>query len=334
MPWTLIQALQNEKDPYRQGILEVWWMESNLMAAVVFETINRLSLEVRRVGRLSLTKSSWVSIDGSYSSATVDLEALMEDMHKLGRDVDIPRDMTDLDGQFEDPRVLNAEANIQSMAYEFNEAIVNGPNVGGTSGTNNPFAITGIRNRILQQSNLTGLSGLIQQTAAAGTPFGSSASSANRNTVWDSIDAAYYVIHQKKPDFGLSNDTLLRAMNSAARRESWYSNERDQYERWISHYRGTPIYDVGLKYDQATKIITDTELSQDGTTATCTSLFWVKNGVGTEFCLYEKSPGLDVRDIGELQSGPTMRTRIDWLLTPMNAHPRCLSQVAGIRAGT
>ena len=334
MAWTLINAIQNEQDPYRQGILQTFWMESNLMAAVVFETINRLRMELRRVGRLSLTKSSWVGIDASYTAATVDIEALEEQVFKLGRDIDIPRDLADLDGQFEDPRVLNAEANLKAMAYEFNEAVVNGPNVGGSTGTNNPFAPIGIRNRVLQIAQLAGLSAAIQHTAAAGTAFGPSASSANRNTVWDSINKSVYFVREKRPDFGVCNDSLMLAMESAARREAWFSNERDQYERWISTFRGIPIYDAGLKVDQVTKIITDTELCQNGATSTSTSLFWVKNGVATDFMCFEKSPGLDTRDLGELQTGPTLRTRIDWLLGFGNWHPRSLAQVASIQATT
>lgn len=332
MSWTLAQAAQNERDPLRKGLLSVFWMESNLMAAIPWETLNRLYVELRRVGRLTLTQASWVNIADGYANATVAIDSLQEEAFKLGRNVDIPRDLANIDGEFVDPATLNVEENLKSIAYELNDAIINGPNVGGTTGTPLTNAITGMTVRIAQQAALAGLAAAQTATAANGTAFGPTASSANRQTVLDALDAVFYFIDQHGPDWGVSNQTFLLALNSAYRREgTLFAQSRDQFGRWVNNYRGVPIYDAGLKFDQQTFIITNAEVQGSSTDAT--SVYFAKNGVFTHFHGWEKGP-LSVRDVGELQDAPILRQKIDWVMGLANWHPRCLARVTGIRATT
>lgn len=332
MPWTLADAVANEQDPFRRGVLSVFWMESNLMAALPWETINRLKVEMRRIARLSLTKSSWVAIDASLTTATVNLDTLEEEVFKLGRDVDIPRDLANLDGQFEDPSVINVEANLKAMAYEANDVIVNGPNVGPLQDAD-AHALTGLSVRAQQLSALSGLADAVVTATAGGVLFGPTASSANRHTVLDAIDQSFYFIDGHSPDWGVCNDSLLRALNSALRREgTLFAQTRDQFGRWVNELRGVPLYDAGLLFDQVTRIITNAE-NPTGGAADQTSLYFVKNGVASHCHGFEKEP-LSVRDLGELQTAPRLRTRIEWLIGLAAWHTRGISRVQAIRATT
>lgn len=326
MVWTLADAVANEQDPFRRGVLSVFWMESNLMAALPFETINRLKIEMRRIARLTLTKASWVPIDAALTTATVNLDTLEEEVFKLGRDVDIPRDLANLDGQFEDPMTLNVEAHLKAMAYEFNDAVINGPNVGpNQAGDGN--AITGLAVRCQQLAALPGLADAVVTATAGGVNF---SSSANRHTILDALDQSFYFIDGHSPDWGACNDTLLRMFNSALRREgTLFAQTRDQFGRWVNEYRGVPLYDVGLLFDQQTRVITNSE-NPTGGAADQTSLYFVKNGVASHTHAFEKEP-LSVRDLGELQTAPRLRTRIEWLLGLATWHTRCISRVQAIR---
>lgn len=334
MVWTLADAVANEQDPFRRGVLSVFWMESNLMAALPWETINRLKIEMRRIARLGLTKSSWVAIDAALTTATINLDSLEEEVFKLGRDVDIPRDLANLDGQFEDPMTLNVEAHLKSMAYEFNDAVINGPNVGPNQAAD-ANAITGLSVRAGQIAALAGLADAVVNSGASGTPtpFGPTASSANRHTTLDAIDQAMYFIDGHSPDWGACNDSLLRAFNSALRREgTLFAQTRDQFGRWVNEYRSVPIYDAGLLYDQTTRVITNSE-NPNGGAANQTSLYLVKNGVASHTHGFEKEP-LSTRDLGELQTAPRLRTRIEWLIGLAVWHTRALSRVQQIQATT
>lgn len=331
MPWTIAQAALNEKDPLRMGVLMMFWLESNIAASIPFETHNRLDISMVRQVRTSLVKPGWVAIGDSYGSNNPSLESVQETVFKLGRDIDVPKGLEDLDGQFEDPRVLGTETSLKEMTYEFNEAAINGPMV-NADGSSNPNSLTGLRQRIDDLDGLPGLGDLkIVPGGAAGVPFGPTASSGNRHAVLDALNLSMYTIDGKRPDVGYMNQTMLLALESAFRREGLFADARDSYERFVYTFRQVPVYDVGLKANQVDKIITDTE--QVGGNTDCTSVYWAKTGAKTHLQGWEKAP-LDVRDLGELQTAPVLRTRVDWHVGLASWHVRSLTRVEGIRATT
>ena len=333
--WTIAQAALNEKDPLRMGILFTLWMESNAMACAPWITIPRLSVSMTYQKRTSLSMTpGWAAIGDTYSSGNPELTTKEEQPFLLGRDIYVPKHLIGLEGQFEDPRVLAVETAMKEFAYWWNDTFINGPNV-NSDGTANANAPTGISRRIDDLDSLTGLSDLkviVGGDAGNGTAFGATASSANRQAVLDALNLAIYTVDTKRPDWGFCNQTLLLGIESAFRREGLFATTRDQYERIVYTYREIPLYDIGLKADQSTKIIADTETQ--GTSSDCTSIYFGKNGVRTHFHFWEKSV-LDARDMGETQAGGArMLTRVDWEPAMANWHPRSLSRVAGIRATT
>jgi len=330
--WTIAEAALNEKDPLRMGVLMMFWLESNIMASIPFFTVNRLGISMTRQVRTSLTKPGWVAIGEAYGKSTAHLEQVEETVFKLGRDIDIPKGLENLDGQFEDPRVLMTETELKTLTYEFNEAAINGPFIAASPpGGALANAPAGIRTRVNDIAGDLGLQDSLLAPGAAATPFGPTATSLNRHAVLDAFNRSMYFLDGKRPDAGYCNKTLLLALESAFRREQLFSITRDQYERIVYTFRDCPIYDVGLKADQVNPIVTDAE-SFAGQ-VNCTSMYWAKTGVRTHFHGWEKEP-LDVRDLGELQTEPVMRTRVDWSPGLASWHVRSLARVQGIQALT
>lgn len=324
--WRLVDAMQNEKTPLRMGVLQTFWFESNAMAVVEFETYPRLDITIQRLLRTGLTKPGWVAIRDAYSEATPEFDPTTEQAYKLGRDIDTPRDYPVLEGMYEDLRALGTEASLKAIAYEFNEAFINGPNV-NSDGSVNTNAFTGIARRIADYAVLPGLTNA-QNALTTATPFGPTASSANRQTVFDALNKAIYFVDGHQPDWAFSNDSFLLGLESALRRENLFNQNRDQFDRFVYKWREVEFYDIGLKADQTTKIITDTEIGSDGT-----SVYFGKNGTETHFWCWEAIP-LDVRDLGELPTAPVLRTRLDWTLGLASPHQRALARVQNIQALT
>lgn len=330
MAWTLADAIANEKDPLRKGVLQVFWLESNLMAAIPWETYKRLRITVTRLNRLSLSKPGWVPMGTAYGEATPDFDSLQEEAMKLGRDIDTIKEYADLDGEFEDLRALGAEAALKAIVYEFNLAVINGPNT-NADGTANPASLIGIRQRIDDLDGGPGLGDARLATGANGVLFGPTATAANANTVLDTLNRSIYFIDGHAPDWAFCNQTFLLGLESQLRRAGLFATTRDQYERMVYVYRDVPFYDVGVQVDQSTPVLTDTETM--GSSVDCTSVYMGRNGIDTHFGAWEMNP-LDVRDLGELQTTPVYRTRVDWAPGLANWHPRALSRVEGIRAAT
>lgn len=328
MAWRLVDVLQNEKDPLRLGVLMQFYMESNPMAAVEWDDKKSLRLLVQRLNRTSLTKPSWVPISTAYGEATPQFDPIQEAPYKLGQDIDTPLEYDrGLDGQFEDLRALGTEAALKAIAYEVNEAFINGPAI-NADGSSNANAVVGIRQRITDTTLETGAGDALVGTS---TLFGPTSSNANKHQVLDNLNTAIYYVDGHQPDWAFGNDSLLLALESALRQLGLFDQNRDQYDRFVYRYRNVEMYDIGLAADQTTRIIPNTE-SLGGNTDN-TSVYFGKNGVGTHFWAWEAFP-LDVRDLGELQASPNYRTRVDWMFGFVNAHYKALARVRGIRATT
>ena len=88
---------------------------------------------------------------------------------------------------------------------------------------------------------------------------------------------------------------------------------KDSFERSIPTLWGSPVIDVGLKRDQSTEIITNTEVAGDSG-ADSTSIYAVafneqQGVVGIQLepmAIYDPNAG------GESESKPVKKVRIDW----------------------
>lgn len=84
--------------------------------------------------------------------------------------------------------------------------------------------------------------------------------------------------------------------------------ERDQYGKLVKMYAGIPIIDPGFAGDGTTQILAFDETM--GASGVTTSLYAVKFGE-QEFVSGLTNGGIDVYDLGELETKPAFRTRIE-----------------------
>ena len=144
----------------------------------------------------------------------------------------------------------------------------------------------------------------------------------------DSFNRSMYFLDGKRPDAGYCNKTTLLALESAFRREQLFSITRDQYERIVYTFRDCPIYDVGVKADQVTPIITDVEAF--GGQTDCTShVLGPRRGCARIFTGGKRSPSTCATS-ASLQTEPVMRTRVDWSPGLASWHVRSLARVQGV----
>ena len=258
--WTIAEAALNEKDPLRMGVLMLFWLESNIMASIPFFTVNRLGISMTRQVRTSLTKPGWVAIGEAYGKSTAHLEQVEETVFKLGpghrhpqgpgeprRPVRRPPRPDDRDrAEDADLRVQRGRGQRPLHREPAGAALANAP-----AGHPHPDQRRGRRGPGLQDASWP--------PGHDSTPFGPTATSLNRHAVLDAINRSMYFLDGKRPDAGYCNKTFLLALEIAFRREQLFAITRDQYERIVYTFRDCPIYDVGVKADQVTPIITDVE---------------------------------------------------------------------------
>ncbi len=106
--------------------------------------------------------------------------------------------------------------------------------------------------------------------------------------------------------------------------------ERDQYGKLVRMYAGIPIVDPGYATDGTTQILAYDETQ--GASSLTTSVYAVKFGE-QEFVSGLTNGGIDVYDLGELETKPAYRTRIEAYMAIGIFNGKAAARLKGILAG-
>ena len=232
-----------------------------------------------------------------------------------------------------DPRGAQLAAYLKSVAYDFNYKFIENAHDGATGHDLNAFV--GLRARIdagatygvWSSANIDGGGVDLSLT-------GITATTANKfvelveQLLW-TVDSpngegvTLYMNEVMKRRFA----TALRTMGTTG----GFSIVQDQFDRTVEKFMGATIKDIGYKSDQATRIITTTELA-DGTAitgSTYTSIYAVNYGTD-HFYGWQYEP-INAKDLGLLNNGVTYRTVIDWAGGLINANIRSVGRLHGVK---
>jgi hypothetical protein len=102
------------------------------------------------------------------------------------------------------------------------------------------------------------------------------------------------------------------------------------FGRQLLAYAGFPI---GVIEDDETgsPILPFTEANPGGGAPASTSLYAVRWGVDEYVAMLESAPGMEVTDLGELQTKPAFRTRVEWMLSPAVFNKRGVARLRGVK---
>jgi len=131
------------------------------------------------------------------------------------------------------------------------------------------------------------------------------------------------------PRILVCNRTIGRLLTAAQRNSSvsgFISNTPDSLGRTVTRYNGIPL--VFLDMDNTGAQILPFSETKGSSNAT-TSIYCLQPGDGF-FHLIQGLGGVDVRDLGEIDTASVARTRIDWSLGMVIEHGRSVARLAGI----
>ena len=319
--WTLAELSKIETDILRKGIINTLIMESNLLEMCPWETIGQLSTGVIRIQ--DLPSVGFRRVNAAYDKSDIGhLEHTVENISLFGRDIDTDEAIARAKNTIADARAIQQQLVMKSMAYAFNDKFIN-----GIINADYPLEFKGLRVRV---NDIVADGFTAQKVNADCGGIGILNASASSQKFLDKLDALLYAIDGHKPEYLLMNQKCLLAVRSLLRREKLLDNTRDMFDRIIDVYQGTRLIDIGVKADQTTEIITNTETSAgvDGTDE-CTSIYAVKFGVGEMTWGLQEFP-LEVKDMGELETKPSFRTRVTWNLGLATVNPRSLGRLYGV----
>lgn len=319
MPWTLAELSKIETDILRKSVIDTLIMESNIMELCPWETIGQLSTGIVKIK--DLPSVGFRKVNEGYAESIGHFEQAVENISLFGGDIDTDIAIARAKNTIADARAIQQTLKLKAVAFDFNDNFING------NPTADPEEYKGISKRV-DDVNSAGYTDQLIDLADT-TDYGILRDSAARFAFLDKLNELIYAIVGHSPDFLFMNKKMLLATRSLLLREKLLETTSDMFNRKIDVYLGARMVDIGVKADQTTEIITNTETKGGGSYET--SILAAKFGIGEMTWGIQQYP-LEVRDLGEIDSKPVYRTRVDWNLGLATVNPRSIGRLYGIRA--
>lgn len=320
MSWTLAELSKIETDTLRKSVLDTLIMESNLLEVVPQETIGTLTTTLVRYQ--DLPSVGYRKVNAGFTESTGKFEQRTESVSLGGLDIDTDKVIARSKNTIADARAIQQTMALKSFAYQYNWKFIAG------NPTVDPDEFKGLRLRVDDVYD----EGFVDQKIQSNdTDTGINNSSTTRFNFLDDLNKLMYAISGHSPDVLLMNAKTLLAVRSLLLREKLLDTTRDMFDRQVDVYMGARMMDIGVRQDQITEIILNTETAAgapDGGSEN-TSIYAAKFGIGDMFWGIEMYP-LEVTDLGELQTAPVFRTRMDWPHGLADINPRAIGRLYGI----
>jgi hypothetical protein len=303
MALTLVEAAKlHSGNVVRSAVIETYARSSDILRVLPFEGIDGNAYQYNL--EETLPGIGFRGVNESWNESTGIINPLTERLKIAGGDLDVDKFIVDTMG--EDQRSTQETMKIKSLALAWTYHFIKG------SEASNPRGFDGL------QARITGN----QLIAAGGTSGGDALSLDKLDEAIDAVDDPTHLIMSK---------AMRRKLTAAARDTSVGGDlrwERDEFGMPIAMYNDLPI--LIADYDNnGARILDFNEANPGGGSAVGTSIYCVSMGDGKVAGL--ENGTLDARDLGELETKPAFRTRVEWYSTMGVFHPRAASRLYGIK---
>ncbi len=301
MPLSLLEASKLVSgEVKRSAIIEMFPANSDLLAALPFDNIPGGSLAYNVEGELPGV--AFRGFNESYSESTGVINPEVEVLKIAGGELDVDTALIKTRG--DSIRSTQEGLKVKALALHLADRIINGDSEA------NPREFDGLRKRITGKQL-----------------FGATGGAVSGNLSLEVLDAAIDAV--ENPTHLVMSKALRRKLTKAAKNIS-ISGEitytQDDFGRQVTMYNDLPILLPDVN-DRGKQIIDFNEVGPDGN-AGKSSIYVLSLGEGKIVGL--QNGIMEVNDLGELESKPAFRTRLEWLVGLAVMHGRAAARVYGI----
>ena len=301
MALTLVEAAKQSQNPIQSAVIEMYARSSDIMAALPFNNISGNALRYNR--EESLPGIGFRGVNEAYTESTGVLNPMTEPLVIAGGDLDVDKFILDTMGGQQ--RSVQEMMKVKSLALAWTKQFIKGDSA------TDPRGFDGL------QARLTGNQHFTVGNTNAGDPL----TLAKLDEAIDRVENPTHII---------MNKTMKRRMAAAARLATvggYITFELNAFGRRVQYYNDLPILVVDSD-QEGTDILRFNEVGGGDTTANSTSIYVVSFGDGMMTGI--QNGVMDVRDLGELQSKPAFRTRVEWFAGIAMFHGKAACRLGGI----
>lgn len=282
MAVTLVQAAAASTNMLQRGVIQTFIDESPVLARIPFMEIEGNAYQYTKES--ALPGIAFRAVNAAYTESTGAVVNATIALKIFGGDADVDRFIARTLSNINDQRALQTRLKAKAAAIFFTEAFFEGDSAVVTD------SFDGLRKQ------LTG-----SQVILAGAG-GATLTLAMVDDLLSRIDGTADVIYAPRQAISKIN-TLVRATGGTV------PEPRAEYGRLVYSYAGIPLVDPGFSTNGTTQILGYDEDPGD-TVLDTASIYAVRWGV-QEYVCGVTNGGVDVYDLGELETKPAYRTRIE-----------------------
>lgn len=318
MAITLVEAAKLSQDTLQRGVIETFIQSSPVLDRIPFLTIEGNAYAYNSEG--ALPGVEFRAVNGSYTESTGTVVQASEKLVILGGDADVDRFIVKTRGNLNDQRAVQTAMKVKAASYKFQDTFFNGD---VTVDTN---SFDGLKKRLI--------GGQVIATATNGAAINTD--DTTRHAFFDKLDELVSLV----PGLDGSNGAIyvnaaLRAkILSAGRRIGGVEMVREDLTgKRVLQWNGISILDPGATA-AGVNILPQTE-TQGTAVGTVSSVYAVKFGQdeGDGAVTGLTNGGVQVEDLGELQTKPAYRTRIEFYTGVATFSGKAAARLTGVLNG-
>ena len=304
MALTLVEAAKlamGRDEALKATVMELYARSSDILQYLPFENITGNALTFNR--EKTLPSVGFRGINEAYDESTGQIDKITESLTIAGGDLDV--DVMLVKTGNADQRGAQEAMKIKALSLAMTKTLIKGDS------ESTPKEFDGLQIRAIGD----------QKVAAGSTASGDALSLIKLDELIDAVD---------EPTHLLMNKTMRRRLTAAARSTSvggYITYDVDAFGRRVTKYNDLPILiaDKDNNYDD---VMPFTEAATTGSSL-CTSIYclsFAENGV-----MGLQNGVMDVRDLGEIDTKPVFRTRIEWYTSLAVLRHKAFARLWGIK---
>lgn len=298
---TLLEASKlNNFTEYQSAVIEIYSGSSDVLRVLPFQDIAGNSYSYNQES--TLPGIGFRGYNEAYTASVGILNPVTERLVIAGGEVDVDKA---IDKTMPGNREVQEAMKIRALGLAWTRKFVKGDQ------TSDPREFDGLQTRITGD----------QLMSAGATSGGAALSLAKLDELIDQVMDCNYLLMSKD---------MARKFSAAARSSTvggYITFDRNDLGRRVLAYDGKEILTLDLDNEEA-EILPFTEAASTGG-STATSIYALSINPGMLTGLQHNS-GMEVSDLGELESKPAYRTRIEWLSGIMIQHGRAAARLRHI----
>ncbi len=297
---TLAEASKNHRgDDVRSATIEMFAMQSDILAALPFETINGGVVKYEQEG--VLPGIAFRGVNEAYTASAGAVNPQQDATFIVGGDLDVDKYLVETRGS--DFRPGRVKMKLKALADAWAQKLIKGDS------SSEPREFDGL------QVRLTGNQVISNGATSGGDPL----SVKKLDEAIDAVESPTHIIMSK---------AHRRNLKAFMRTSAMISEVEDAFGRKLTAYGNLPILTTN---NGATEALPFTE-SATGGAATASSIYVVS--LGTQMLQGIQNGDMNARDLGEIHEKPVLRLRVEWYAGIALFHGRAAARLRDISNAT